>query len=108
MCSYSTVNGKYACENSYLLDVLDNQWHYPGFITSDWGATHSTVPSALAGPGHGDARRNPVRPRLLRGAAEGGGAGRPGAGVGAERHGVPDPDSRCSGSACSTTRRPGR
>ena len=49
MCSYSTVNGQYACQNSDLLGILDNQWHYPGFITSDWGATHSTVASALAG-----------------------------------------------------------
>jgi beta-glucosidase len=50
MCSYSVVNGQFACENKYLLtDVLRNQWHYPGFVTSDWGATHSTVPSALNG-----------------------------------------------------------
>jgi beta-glucosidase len=49
MCSYSTVNGEYACQNSYLMGVLDNQWRFPGFVTSDWGATHSTVPSALAG-----------------------------------------------------------
>ena len=31
------------------MNVLDEQWHFPGFVTSDWGATHSTVPSALAG-----------------------------------------------------------
>ena len=49
MCSYSTINGQYACQNSDLLGILDNQWHYPGFVTSDWGAVHSTVPSALAG-----------------------------------------------------------
>jgi beta-glucosidase len=49
MCSYSTVNGEYACQNTDLLNVLDNEWHFPGFVTSDWGATHSTVPSALAG-----------------------------------------------------------
>jgi len=50
MCSYSVVNGQFACENKYLLtDVLRNRWHYPGFVTSDWGATHSTVPSALNG-----------------------------------------------------------
>ena len=29
--------------------MLKNQWRFPGFVTSDWGATHSTVPSALAG-----------------------------------------------------------
>ncbi len=49
MCAYSTINGEYACQNSYLFNVLDQQWHFPGFVTSDWGATHSTVPSALAG-----------------------------------------------------------
>jgi beta-glucosidase len=50
MCSYSSVNGQFACENKYLLtNVLRQQWHYPGFVTSDWGATHSTVPSALNG-----------------------------------------------------------
>jgi beta-glucosidase len=49
MCSYATVNGHYACENDYLLSVLKQQWKFPGFVTSDWGATHSTVPSALAG-----------------------------------------------------------
>ena len=49
MCSYSTINGQYACENTDILGVLKNQWHFPGFVTSDWGATHSTVPSALAG-----------------------------------------------------------
>jgi beta-glucosidase len=31
MCSYSTVNGEYACQNSYLMGVLDNQWRFPGF-----------------------------------------------------------------------------
>ena len=50
MCSYSSVNGQFACENKYLLtNVLRQQWRYPGFVTSDWGATHSTVPSALNG-----------------------------------------------------------
>jgi beta-glucosidase len=49
MCSYSTINGRYACENSDILSVLKQQWRFPGFVTSDWGATHSTVPSALAG-----------------------------------------------------------
>ena len=49
MCSYSTVNGEYACQNSGILSILDKQWNFPGFVTSDWGATHSTVASALAG-----------------------------------------------------------
>ncbi|HEX6448140.1 MAG TPA: glycoside hydrolase family 3 C-terminal domain-containing protein [Trebonia sp.] len=50
MCSYSTINGTYACQNPYILNtVLRDQFGYKGFVTSDWGATHSTVPSALAG-----------------------------------------------------------
>jgi beta-glucosidase len=49
MCSYSTINGTYACQNPGILSILDKDWHFPGFVTSDWGGTHSTVPSALAG-----------------------------------------------------------
>jgi beta-glucosidase len=49
MCSYTMVNGEYTCQNDYLYDVLDKQWKFPGFVTSDWGATRSTVASALAG-----------------------------------------------------------
>jgi beta-glucosidase len=50
MCSYNLVNGDYACENNYLLnDVLKKDWKFPGFVISDWGATHSTVKAALAG-----------------------------------------------------------
>jgi beta-glucosidase len=50
MCSYSTVNGTYACQNPYLLTtVLRQQFGFGGFVTSDWGATHSTAPSANAG-----------------------------------------------------------
>ncbi len=50
MCAYNKLNGQYACENPYLLDdVLKKTWDYQGWIMSDWGATHSTVPSALAG-----------------------------------------------------------
>ena len=50
MCSYSTVNGTYACQNPYLLStVLRQQFGFGGFVTSDWGATHSTAASANAG-----------------------------------------------------------
>jgi len=50
MCAYSTINGQYACQNQYLLSTtLDQRWGYPGFVTSDYGATHSTVQSADAG-----------------------------------------------------------
>jgi beta-glucosidase len=49
MCSYSYINSQAACQNDYLDDTLDQDWAYPGFITSDYGATHSTVGSADAG-----------------------------------------------------------
>jgi beta-glucosidase len=49
MCSYSSINGVYACENAYLDSILKDDFGFPGFITSDWGGTHSTVASANAG-----------------------------------------------------------
>jgi beta-glucosidase len=50
MCSYNRVNGDYACENSYLLtDVLKKDFHFQGFVLSDWGGTHSTAKASHAG-----------------------------------------------------------
>ncbi len=50
MCSYNKVNGDWACENDYLLNhVLKGDWKYPGFVVSDWEATHSVAKAALAG-----------------------------------------------------------
>src|SRR6202790_2595605 len=50
MCSYNAINGDYACENKYLLtDVLKKAWKFPGFVVSDWGATHSVVKASAAG-----------------------------------------------------------
>jgi beta-glucosidase len=50
MCSYNLVNDVYACENAHLLnDILKGDWQFPGFVMSDWGATHSTVNAALNG-----------------------------------------------------------
>ncbi|MGA2219980.1 MAG: glycoside hydrolase family 3 C-terminal domain-containing protein, partial [Terracidiphilus sp.] len=50
MCSYNRVNGDFACENKYLLtDVLKKDWHFPGFVLSDWGGTHSDVKASAAG-----------------------------------------------------------
>ena len=50
MCAYSTINGQAACQNQYLMrTTLDQRWGYPGFVTSDYQATHSTVQSADAG-----------------------------------------------------------
>ncbi|HEX3792055.1 MAG TPA: glycoside hydrolase family 3 C-terminal domain-containing protein, partial [Pseudonocardiaceae bacterium] len=50
MCSYAEVNGTFACENSALLTTqLKQDLGFAGFVTSDWGGTHSTVASANAG-----------------------------------------------------------
>ncbi len=50
MCSYNRVNADFACENKYLLtDVLKKDWHFPGFVLSDWGGTHSTEKASAAG-----------------------------------------------------------
>ena len=50
MCAYPRVNGAFNCENKLLLsDVVKGEWGFDGFITSDFGAVHSTVPSALGG-----------------------------------------------------------
>src|SRR5207247_668658 len=44
------VNGTYCCENDLLLNqILRKEWGFEGFITSDFGAVHSTVASAMAG-----------------------------------------------------------
>ncbi len=50
MCSYNLAFGHHVCENKQLLDgVLRDQWGFDGFVTSDWGATHSTAASANSG-----------------------------------------------------------
>ncbi|MGH9445441.1 MAG: beta-glucosidase [Terriglobia bacterium] len=50
MCAYPRVNGTYNCQNDLLLtQILKKGWDFNGFVTSDFGATHSTIPSALAG-----------------------------------------------------------
>lgn len=50
MCSYNRVNGAYACENDWLLNrVLKQDFGFKGYVMSDWGATHSTIPAANAG-----------------------------------------------------------
>jgi len=50
MCSYNLINGRWGCENDYLLNtVLKHDWGYKGFVMSDWGAVHSTAPAANNG-----------------------------------------------------------
>jgi uncharacterized protein (TIGR03437 family) len=86
MCAYNLVNDVYNCENAHLLnDILKGDWQFPGFVMSDWGATHSTVNAALNGSRSGAAGQ-----RLLRKP----GAGdreRPGAAGAPGRHGASHP-----------------
>jgi len=50
MCSYNLLSDSHACENDYLLNtVLKQDWAFPGFVMSDWDATHSTVNAAVNG-----------------------------------------------------------
>ena len=43
MCSYAVINGDFACNNSNLeTTILRDEWGFPGFVTSDYGALHST------------------------------------------------------------------
>ena len=43
MCSFSMINGNFACNNANLNNtILREQWGYPGFVMSDYAALHST------------------------------------------------------------------
>lgn len=44
MCAYNKVGGIYACGNRQLLtQTLKEDWHFPGFVMSDWGAVHAAT-----------------------------------------------------------------
>jgi beta-glucosidase len=50
MCAYPRVNGAFDCENTPLLrTILKDEWKFDGFVTSDFGAVHSAIPSLKAG-----------------------------------------------------------
>jgi beta-glucosidase len=50
MAAYNSVNGATMTANPTLLrDLLKAEWEFPGVVVSDWSATSTTVPSALAG-----------------------------------------------------------
>ncbi len=50
MCSYNRIGGVYACEQPATMnDILKRDLGFDGWVMSDWGSTHSTVGSALAG-----------------------------------------------------------
>ncbi|HTC92507.1 MAG TPA: glycoside hydrolase family 3 C-terminal domain-containing protein [Terriglobales bacterium] len=50
MCAYNLVNGVYECQDyTSMTTALRQQWGFKGYVQSDFGATHSTAPSLLAG-----------------------------------------------------------
>jgi beta-glucosidase len=50
MCSYNKINGTYSCENDETLTVeLKKYVGFSGWVMSDWGADHSTIPAATHG-----------------------------------------------------------
>ncbi len=50
MCGYNKFNGFFSCENDFLLNtVLKKEWGFKGYVMSDWGAVHSTIPAANNG-----------------------------------------------------------
>ena len=50
MAAYNSVNGHTMTANSTLLrDLLKDEWGFQGVVISDWSATRTTGPTALAG-----------------------------------------------------------
>ncbi|MFI7228988.1 glycoside hydrolase family 3 C-terminal domain-containing protein [Nonomuraea angiospora] len=50
MAAYNHVNGVYAAEHPHLLTgILRDEWHFGGWVMSDWFATHSGAPALTAG-----------------------------------------------------------
>jgi beta-glucosidase len=50
MTAYNRVNGTFCSEHKELVrEVIKEEWGFDGFVMSDFHATHSTVPSIMAG-----------------------------------------------------------
>jgi len=57
MCAYNkllitgaSAESDFACQHKFnLITQLKKNWNYTGWVMSDWGATHSTIKSALNG-----------------------------------------------------------
>jgi beta-glucosidase len=50
MCAYSRINGRYACDDKDTLSILKDELAFPGYVVSDWFATHGTASFANVGP----------------------------------------------------------
>jgi beta-glucosidase len=50
MSAYNRLNGQHCSSKTWLLtDVLKYNWGFQGYVVSDWGAVHSTIPALYAG-----------------------------------------------------------
>lgn len=50
MTAYNRLNGTYCSEHSWLLQqLLKGEWGFKGLVMSDWGGSHSTAATLLAG-----------------------------------------------------------
>jgi beta-glucosidase len=50
MSAYNKINGEFCSENDYLLKTkLKEDWNFKGLVMSDWGAVHSSIPTAKGG-----------------------------------------------------------
>ncbi|KXH56569.1 hypothetical protein CSAL01_12641, partial [Colletotrichum salicis] len=49
MCSYNRVNGNYSCANPEMISILKDELAFPGYVVSDWYATHEMLSSANSG-----------------------------------------------------------
>ena len=50
MAAYNRLNGTHATENRWLqVELLKQEWGWPGMVVSDWYATHDTVASGNGG-----------------------------------------------------------
>jgi len=50
MSAYNQLNNIYCSSHKTLLiDILKEEWNFPGYVVSDWGATKETVDNANGG-----------------------------------------------------------
>ncbi|MGA3172141.1 MAG: glycoside hydrolase family 3 C-terminal domain-containing protein [Chthoniobacteraceae bacterium] len=50
MSAYNKLNGAYCSENGFLLGkILKGEWGFKGFVSSDFNAVHSTIPTVMNG-----------------------------------------------------------